>query len=91
MAHGSMSADASDCPRFAWMVLMFFGFFNLTRGFMHSVLVEYAAANIAGLDLSVVRAEIRCVVPRSKPELWRIARGPSTSSGNSELLSVGPI
>jgi hypothetical protein len=52
-----MSVDANDCPRFAWIVLMFFGFFNLTRGFMHTVLVEYAAANIAGLDLSVVRAD----------------------------------
>lgn len=52
-----MSVNDSECPNFAWIVLMFFGFFNLVRGFLHTVLVEFAATNIAGLDLSVVRAD----------------------------------
>ena len=50
-----MSVNGSECPKFAWIVLMFFGLFNLVRGFMHTILVEYAAANIAGLDLSFAR------------------------------------
>ena len=52
-----MSVTDNECPQFAWIVLIFFGLFNLVRGFMHTFLVEYAAENIAGLDLSVARAE----------------------------------
>lgn len=52
-----MSINDYECPKFAWIVLMFFGLFNLIRGFLHTVLVEFAATNIAGLDLSVVRAD----------------------------------
>ena len=47
-----MNLDDFETPNFAWMVLLCLGFVDLFRGFMHTVLLEYAATNIAGLDLS---------------------------------------
>jgi hypothetical protein len=44
-----------DCPKFAWIILTALGCLDLVRGFMHTVLLEYAAENIMGLDLLVAR------------------------------------
>ena len=43
------------CPKFAWIIMTLLGCLDLVRGFMHTVLIEYAAENIMGLDLSVAR------------------------------------
>ena len=39
-------------PRFVSVVTIVLGCLDLIRGFMHTILLEYAAFNIAGLDLS---------------------------------------
>jgi len=39
-------------PRFVLIVLMGLGILDLVRGFMHTVVLEFAAINIAGLDLT---------------------------------------
>lgn len=39
-------------PKFVSIVAIALGSLDLIRGFMHTILLEYAAANIAGLDLS---------------------------------------
>ncbi len=39
-------------PKFVWIVLIVLGCVDLVRGFMHTVLLEYSALNIAGLDLT---------------------------------------
>ncbi len=44
-----------DCPKFAWIILTILGCLDLIRGFIHTVLLEYAAQYIMGLDLLVVR------------------------------------
>jgi hypothetical protein len=44
-----------DCPKFAWIIMTALGCLDLVRGFMHTVLLEYAAENIMGLDLVVAR------------------------------------
>ncbi len=44
-----------DCPKFAWIILTLLGFLDLVRGFMHTVILEYAAEFIMGLDLAVAR------------------------------------
>ena len=44
-----------DCPKFAWIIMTALGCLDLVRGFMHTVLLEYAAENIMGLDLLVAR------------------------------------
>ena len=41
-----------NTPKFVWIVLIVLGCVDLLRGFMHTVLLEYAAINIAGLDLA---------------------------------------
>ena len=44
-----------DCPKFAWIILTILGCLDLIRGFIHTVLLEYAAQYIMGLDLLVAR------------------------------------
>ena len=39
-------------PKFVSIVAITLGSLDLIRGFLHTILLEYAAANIAGLDLS---------------------------------------
>jgi len=39
-------------PKFVSVVAIVLGCLDLIRGFMHTILLEYAALNIAGLDLS---------------------------------------
>ena len=39
-------------PKFVSVVAIALGILDLIRGFMHTILLEYAAGNIAGLDLS---------------------------------------
>ena len=39
-------------PKFVSIVAITLGVLDLIRGFMHTILLEYAATNIAGLDLS---------------------------------------
>jgi len=42
----------NNIPKFVSIVAITLGILDLVRGFMHTILLEYAAANIAGLDLS---------------------------------------
>jgi hypothetical protein len=42
----------NNIPKFVSIVAIALGGLDLIRGFMHTILLEYAAANIAGLDLS---------------------------------------
>ncbi len=51
-----MNKEASQVPKFVWIVLIVLGCIDLVRGFMHTVLLEYAALNIAGLDLTTSTA-----------------------------------
>jgi hypothetical protein len=39
-------------PKFVSIVTIALGAFDLLRGFMHTILLEYAATNIAGLNLT---------------------------------------
>ena len=32
-----------DCPKFAWIIMVLLGCLDLVRGFIHTVLLEYAA------------------------------------------------
>ncbi|MGY5865275.1 MAG: hypothetical protein RTV41_11790 [Candidatus Thorarchaeota archaeon] len=50
-----MAVDNNDCPKFAWIIMTALGCLDLVRGFIHTVLLEYAAENIMGLDLLVAR------------------------------------
>ena len=43
-------------PRFVSWVAIVLGSLDLIRGFMHTILLGHAAANIAGLDLSTAQA-----------------------------------
>ncbi len=45
----------NNCPKFAWIIMFLLGCLDLIRGFMHTVMLEHAAANIMGLNLSVAR------------------------------------
>lgn len=51
-----MSKEEKQVPRFVWIILIFLGCIDLVRGFMHTVMLEYAAINIAGLDLTTTTA-----------------------------------
>ena len=42
----------NNIPKFVSIVAITLGILDLVRGFMHTLLLEYAAGNIAGLDLS---------------------------------------
>lgn len=48
-----LNLEKFETPKFAWIILAGLGFVDLFRGFVHTFLLEYAATNIAGLDLSV--------------------------------------
>lgn len=43
-------------PRFVSVVAILLGCFDLVRGFLHTILLDFAATNIAGLDLSAQQA-----------------------------------
>jgi hypothetical protein len=51
----AVATNELDCPKFAWIIMTALGCLDLVRGFMHTVLLEYAAENIMGLDLLVAR------------------------------------
>jgi hypothetical protein len=51
----NMAVGNNDCPKFAWIIMTALGCLDLVRGFIHTVLLEYAAQNIMGLDLAVAR------------------------------------
>jgi hypothetical protein len=44
--------ENATIPKFVSVVAIVLGCLDLIRGFMHTILLEYAALNIAGLDLS---------------------------------------
>jgi len=46
----------SYIPRFVSVVAIVLGCFDLVRGFLHTILLDFAATNIAGLDLSTQQA-----------------------------------
>jgi hypothetical protein len=41
-----------ECPKFAWILIIGLGCFDLIRAFIHTVLLEFAALNIFVIDLS---------------------------------------
>lgn len=47
-----MSITNLKCPKFAWLIIIGLGCVDLIRGFIHTVLLEYAAINIFVIDLS---------------------------------------
>lgn len=51
-----MNKITPQVPKFVSIVLITLGFIDLIRGFMHTVLLEFAALNIAGLDLTTSTA-----------------------------------
>lgn len=51
-----MLNEKKQVPKFVWIVLIVLGCIDLIRGFMHTFLLEYAAINIAGLDLTTSTA-----------------------------------
>ena len=48
--------EESTIPRFVSVVAIALGSLDLVRGFMHTIVLEYSALNIAGLDLSTSAA-----------------------------------
>jgi hypothetical protein len=48
--------EDSHVPKFVSIVVIALGCIDLVRGFMHTIVLEYAASNIAGLDLSTSSA-----------------------------------
>jgi hypothetical protein len=42
----------NNIPKFVSIIAIALGTLDLIRGFMHTILLEYAATNMAGLDLS---------------------------------------
>ena len=40
------------CPKFAWILMIGLGCLDLIRGFMHTFMLEFAALNIFGIDLT---------------------------------------
>ncbi|MCA1807734.1 MAG: hypothetical protein LC687_07795 [Actinobacteria bacterium] len=51
-----MKKQKTYVPKFVWVTLVILGCIDLVRGFMHTVLLEYAVVNIAGLDLTTSTA-----------------------------------
>ncbi|MFX0105198.1 MAG: hypothetical protein ACFE75_06885 [Candidatus Hodarchaeota archaeon] len=47
-----MDINNIECPKFAWIIMIGLGFFDLFRGFMHTVMLEFAAVSIFVIDLS---------------------------------------
>lgn len=48
--------DESYIPRFVSVVAIVLGCLDLVRGFLHTIVLDFAATNIAGLDLSTQQA-----------------------------------
>ena len=48
--------EESSIPRFVSVVAIALGCLDLIRGFMHTLLLDYAATNIAGFDLTTSSA-----------------------------------
>ena len=48
--------NRSNIPKVVSIIAVTLGSLDLLRGFMHTVLIRYAATNIAGLDLSTSQA-----------------------------------
>jgi len=44
-----MEITSNKTNKIVWMTLLVLGCVDLLRGFMHTVMLEYAAANIAGI------------------------------------------
>jgi hypothetical protein len=44
--------DESRIPKFVSIVVIVLGCLDILRGFMHTILLDFAATNIAGFDLS---------------------------------------
>jgi hypothetical protein len=44
--------EKTHIPKFVSIVVIILGCLDVVRGFIHTILLEYAATNIAGLDLS---------------------------------------
>ena len=51
-----MVKETSNIPKFVSIVAIILGCLDLIRGFLHTILLEFAATNIAGLDLSTALA-----------------------------------
>jgi len=47
-----MDIDNVECPKFAWIIIIGLGCIDLFRGFIHTVLLEFAANSIFVIDLS---------------------------------------
>jgi len=47
-----MDINDIKCPKFAWIIMIGLGCFDLIRGFIHTVLLEFAATYIFVIDLS---------------------------------------
>ena len=47
-----MNITYLKCPRFAWIIMIALGCIDLIRGFIHTVLLEFAATNIFVIDFS---------------------------------------
>jgi hypothetical protein len=50
--YAQMDMNDIECPKFAWMLMVGLGCVDLIRGFIHTVLLEYAAINIFVIDAS---------------------------------------
>jgi hypothetical protein len=47
-----MDINNIKCPKFAWIIMIGLGCVDLIRGFIHTVMLEFAAMNIFVIDLS---------------------------------------
>lgn len=47
-----MDINDIKCPKFAWILMIGLGCFDLIRGFIHTFMLEFAALNIFVIDLS---------------------------------------
>ena len=48
--------NSSKIPKLVSIIAILLGCLDLVRGLMHTILLEYAASNIAGLDLTTSQA-----------------------------------
>lgn len=47
-----MDINNIECPKFAWIIMISLGCFDLIRGFIHTVMLEFAAVSIFVIDLA---------------------------------------
>ena len=57
-----MLIEHDECPKYLWTVLLIIAGINLIRGLLHTVFVNFAATNIAGLDLTIAGDELRILM-----------------------------